>query len=337
MRALLKAAMLSLGLAAIVLLGGAGTADARPREAAEVDAVDGSTETEARACGNAVGVLGDAEASCEGSQEARATDGDETDGGWIDADVGGATPVQANACGNAVGVWGDAEASCQGSQDARAGAEAETGGGGSDADVAGATTVQANACGNAVGALGDAEARCDGSQDARASSPDDAAEDPIEIDVLRWGVVGQGSACGNAVGALGDAVASCDGSQQVGPNAGDDGDGARTDANVGGAMRVLAGACGNALGDAEASCRGSQTSPRDPQPDVEAPPTGGGDDQLSMPPPSVLGAGGGQGSLGLLAVTGASADRFAIGLVLLVVGISSVWASGRREEVRPQR
>jgi hypothetical protein len=65
---------------------------------------------------------------------------------------------------------------------------------------------------------------------------------------------------------------------------------------------------------------------------VDAPPTGGGDGTLpGVPAPSVLGAGGAPAFLGELPVTGASFDRLAIALLVLV-GISSIWATGRREE-----
>jgi hypothetical protein len=213
MRALLKTALLSFGLASIFLLGGAGKADAHPWDAVEADALDGSTAIQAGICGNAVGVLGHADASCDGSQDTRATDEDGADDGWIDADVGDATAVQGNVCGNAVGVLGHAKASCEGSQDARAGSRDGDASAPIDIDVLRwALVAQAGACGNAVGALGDAEASCEGSQNAPAIAGEETDDGRGDTDSRGTAAV-QGSACGNAVGAVGDAAASCEGSQ----------------------------------------------------------------------------------------------------------------------------
>jgi hypothetical protein len=339
MRELVRTALLSLGLGTIVLLGGAGAADAHPRRGADVNVLDGSAQIQAGACGNAVGVLGDARANCEGSQDARGRRADDTDGGGIDADVGGPTSAQANACGNAVGVLGDVEADCGGSQRADATTRDDTDGGGIDADVSGPTSAQANACGNAVGVAGDVRASCQGSQDADADTGDDGTAGRNEIDVLRWGQAVQAGACGNAVGALGDAQASCQGSQDADAVAGDDAGGGGTDADVGGPTQAQANVCGNSvgvLGDARASCRGPQSSPGG-EPGVETPPAGAeGEIPSGVPPPGVLGAGGGPAVLGRLAVTGASFDRLAIAMLFLV-GFASIWATGRGEEDRQQR
>jgi hypothetical protein len=336
MRALLKTALLSLGLAAIFLLGGAGKADAHSWDAVEADALDGSTAIQAGTCGNAVGVLGHAEASCEGSQDARATDEDGADDGWIDADVGDTTVVQGTVCGNAVGVLGHAEASCEGSQDARATDEDGADDGWIDADVGDTTVVQGTVCGNAVGVLGHAEASCEGSQDARAGSRDGDADTPIDIDVLRLALVVEAGACGNAVGALGEAEASCEGSQNAPATAGEESDDDRSDASVRGTGAVRVSACGNAVGavgDAAASCEGSQASPGDRSPDAVPPATAGAGDGVlpSIVPTGVLGSGGVRTSLGPLAATGMSFGSSPLALVLFMVGIASLWA-GRRTE-----
>jgi hypothetical protein len=292
MRGLLKTALLSLGLATLFLLGGAGKADAHAGEAAEADALDGSTAIQAGACGNAVGVLGDAEASCDGSQDARATAGDETDDGWIDADAGGPTVVQADACGNAVGVGGNTEASCE------------------------------------------------GSQVARASARNGDAARPVEIDVLRWGLVAGAEACGNALGVLGGAEASCEGSQTARAATGDETDGDRSGADASGPTAVQADGCGNAvgvLGDAEADCDGSQTAPGDGHSDASPPSTGGEGVVPSAVPPGVLGAGGEGASVGPLAITGASFGPLPLAVISFIVGISSLWAGRRMEGGGPQQ
>jgi hypothetical protein len=134
----MKRALAAAALAgAVLLLGAAGAGAQEPEpglasgKEADMGTARGSPAVQANACGNAVGVAGDASASCDGTQEADtsgpsdggavagSTEDGIASGNVVEADaVQGSPAVQANACGNAVGVAGDASASCDGTQEA---------------------------------------------------------------------------------------------------------------------------------------------------------------------------------------------------------------------------
>ena len=149
-------------------------------------------------CGNGVGVLGDASASCGASQPSAgdhssagsssgstgasagtgSTDGslldDIASGNQVDAGIGDISPsVPVMVCGNGVGVLGDASASCAASQQTSSGGTtqpSDNGGGSSSSDPSGnqgqvsvesvSPSVPVTVCGNEVGLLGDATVSC---------------------------------------------------------------------------------------------------------------------------------------------------------------------------------
>jgi hypothetical protein len=147
-------------------------------------------------CGNGVGVLGDASASCGAARPAAGSPGsgsgstgsagtsdgtsasattgslldDAASGNQVDAGIGSVSPsVPVTVCGNGVGALGDASAACGTAQPSGSGGSTSTGGspaGGSDDDTATASTggispsVPVTVCGNGVGLLGDASVAC---------------------------------------------------------------------------------------------------------------------------------------------------------------------------------
>ena len=367
MNALLRVALLSLGSATVLVLGGAGTAAAELRNGAEVNVLDEPGPIQVGVCGNAVTVLGDADASCEGSQDRRVATGNDGDneGSLIVVDVGGVPPVQATVCGNAVGALGEATASCGGSQDARTTARARDGGDGEAAiDIDAlrwAMAVQIDACGNAVAALGDAEASCEGSQNGRATSGDDVeGEKALIVANVGGDPSAQATVCGNAVGIGGDAAATCEGSQTTGGGTGlqmiacgnavgvlgegtagcRDSQDARTTARDDGDEAILpapsaqAVVCGNAVGvggDAAASCEGSQDAAPGGGDPVDGgtgvAPGTGVPGTGVLPASGVLAAGPPPADLGGLAVTGVPHGLVSAAMLLFVLGASVLWAS----------
>jgi hypothetical protein len=368
MRTFVRVAAGTLGIAALVLLAGSREAEAAPRritacidvrvgslavrceerggggggQLVDADVVDDVTG-QATVCGNAVGVLGDASATCDGGQSTGPAGGTGSGDGWIAADVIDSATVQGVACGNAVGVGGDADARCDGRQ--------RRGGSGGDTDRGDALiavdvlrwglAAQATACGNGVALLGEAEASCRGSQGVEAENGSGQGRD--DAAVVGGPVTAQATACGNTVAALGEASASCDGGQRAPARAG--GGGQDDAAVVGGPASVQATACGNtvaALGGASASC-GTDRAP--------AGGVGGGGGDVPETPPvtelpqvpttQVLGAGGAgpgvveAGGSGFLPQTGRSmAGLVRAAIVLLTLGIGGLMVS---EVVAPRR
>ena len=160
-----------------------------------VDAGDVSPSVPVTVCGNSVGVLGDASASCTPAPAAPAgpsasgpsasvstgpsspSDASQlanlASGNQVDAGIGSVSPsVPVTMCGNGVGVLGDASAACGAAQPSgSSGGSTPTGGsaGGSTAgsddgnavSTAGVSpSVPVTVCGNGVGLLGDASAAC---------------------------------------------------------------------------------------------------------------------------------------------------------------------------------
>jgi hypothetical protein len=230
----LKVGVLSAGI--LLFAGSAAQADWNTSDNDGVltgNQLDLSVDAPINICGNAVGVLGDATASCTinggggGAMEA----GDWTSTGNDGVGTGNqiAVPVHTpiNICGNAVGVLGDAGASCEiggagdaaGSYAASQSTESWTS---SDNDgvltgnqVAAIVSVPVNVCGNAVGVLGDAAASCTingsggGAMEAGdwTSTGNDGVLTGNQVAAILSVPV---NVCGNALALLGDATASCE-------------------------------------------------------------------------------------------------------------------------------
>ena len=145
-------------------------------------------------CGNGVGVLGDASASCGANQASTAGNpappGSSSNappetassdplldnlasGNQVDAGIGDVSPsVPVMVCGNGVGVLGDASASCAASQQTSSDGTTQPSdsGGSSSSDPSGnqgqvslesvSPSVPVTVCGNGVGLLGDATVSC---------------------------------------------------------------------------------------------------------------------------------------------------------------------------------
>jgi hypothetical protein len=162
---------------------------------AGVDVGDVSPSAPVTVCGNGVGVLGDASASCGASQAPTTGAGstgsagtsagtggtagdpllaDLASGNRVDAGIGDVSPsAPVTVCGNSVGALGDASASCGANQQASGGGATQpSGGGGGSATTDGSgnqagvgvgdvsASVPVTACGNGIGLLGDASAGC---------------------------------------------------------------------------------------------------------------------------------------------------------------------------------
>jgi hypothetical protein len=215
-------------------------------------------------CGNGVGVLGDASASCGANQASTAANpapagssssnpanpssdsllDNLASGNQVDAGIGEVSPsVPVMVCGNGVGVLGDASASCGASQpaagaDSAAGSSsgstgASAGTGSTDGslldDIASGNQVDASAgdvspsvpltvCGNAVG---DASASCapsqqtsgDGTTQLSDSTSGSGSSGPSgnqgQVSVESVSPSVPVPVCGSGVGLLGDATISC--------------------------------------------------------------------------------------------------------------------------------
>jgi hypothetical protein len=369
MRTFVRIVAGTFGITALVLFAGSREADAAPRrisacievrvgslavgceergdggQLVDADVVHDATG-QATVCGNAVGVLGGASASCDGGQDAGASGGGDSSNGWIDADVIDSATVQGVACGNAVGVGGDADARCDGRQEGRG---ASRGDGDRrdaliDVDVLRwGLAAQATACGNSVAVLGESTASCRGSQGVGAESGFGQGQD--DAAVLGGPVTVQATACGNTVAALGQASASCEAGQPVPAAAGGGSNGDEDEAAVvRGPAAVQATACGNtvaALGGATASCGAADRAP--------AGGVGGGGGVPEAPPitelpqapgTAVLGAGGaGPGGVaagsGFIPQTGRStAGLVRAATLLLAAGIGGLVAGRRQAPAR---
>ncbi|NUS72919.1 MAG: chaplin [Corynebacteriales bacterium] len=195
-------------------------------------------------CGNAVGVLGDAEAGCKGGSEATIKSGghdlelESEDNYGIANGIQAVIPVQVpvDVCGNAVAVAGDAEAGCKGGSEAtlkraaHGSPELELE---SEDNYGIANGIQAvipvqgpvDVCGNAVAVAGDAEAGCKGGSEATLKRAGHKSPE-LELETEdNYGIANgiQGvipvqvpvNVCGNAVGVLGDAEAGCKGGSEA--------------------------------------------------------------------------------------------------------------------------
>jgi hypothetical protein len=212
-------------------------------------------------CGNAVGVLGFAEAGCKGGSWATIGDDNTTlnsigNSGALTGNQLNAT-VQApiDVCGNAVGVAGAAFAGCEGGSWATiGGGNGGNGGNGYYSSSAKAHHVKANKAhlteSTTLTSVGNAGALTGNQANAVVQIP---------IDV-----------CGNAVGVLGAAQASCKGGASATDNGGGSTNefsgfnaGFLTGNQANAVVQVPIDVCGNAvgvLGAAQASCEGGASA-----------------------------------------------------------------------------
>ena len=176
----LRAAMLSMGLAA-VLCAGSGVASAQTsgtNSAGSGNQVSVPVTAPINACGNAVAVIGGSLAQCEGGSAVTGGDRNALDGAYTDGRNGllsgnqAGIPVTApiNACGNAVAAIGGSLAQCEGGsavtggdRNALDGAYTDGRNGLLSGNQAGIpVTAPVDVCGNSVAVIGGALASCPG-------------------------------------------------------------------------------------------------------------------------------------------------------------------------------
>ncbi|MEU8796337.1 chaplin [Spirillospora sp. NPDC048819] len=230
-------------------------------------------------CGNGAGVLGHADAGCEGGAKVKGggkggqvTDG--TGGAIAGNQVNAPISVPVNVCGNAVAIAGAAVAGCEGGASVKNGGHTGSGqetsgvfgvGSGNQANLP--ISIPVDVCGNAVGG---AAAACEGGASVRNGGhrtggqttggdfgvlAGNQANAPISIPL---------SACGNAAAIVGQAGAFCEGGAHVRSSSGGDqhtsGTGGILSGNqVNAPISIPVEVCGNAaaiVGVAAANCQG---------------------------------------------------------------------------------
>ncbi|WUH99993.1 chaplin [Spirillospora sp. NBC_00431] len=251
--------------------------------------VDAPVSAPVNVCGNAVGVLGHADAGCDGGAKVKdgGTSGQVTDGtGGVIAgnQVNAPISVPVNVCGNAVAVVGAAMAGCDGGSLVKNGGD--TGSGQETSGLFGVVSgnqatlpvsAPVDVCGNAVG---NATAFCEGGASVRNGGhrtgeqitdgtfgviAGNQANAPISVPV---------NVCGNAAAVIGQAGAFCEGGVHVRSSSGGDqhtsGIGGVLSGNQGNApVTAPADVCGNAaavIGFATALCEGGTAPDDDPYP-----------------------------------------------------------------------
>ncbi|MCP2342927.1 chaplin family protein [Actinomadura rupiterrae] len=229
------------------------------------------------ACGNAVAILGTAQAGCRGGATVSngSGGGGQTTSGKYGVGSGNQlnAPISApvDACGNAIAIFGKADAGCRGGASVTnkgSGGQKTSGESGVLAGNQAHAPVSApvDVCGNAAGAFGDAVAGCKGGAVVKNGGHTGAGQKTSGTSSVGGGnqvdapISAPVSVCGNG------AVAECDGGASV-RNGGHGSGGQTTDGDYG----VLSGnqvnapvsapvsVCGNAvavLGKAAASCAG---------------------------------------------------------------------------------
>ncbi|GAA4077892.1 chaplin family protein [Actinomadura miaoliensis] len=259
-------------------------------------------------CGNAVAIVGTAQASCKGGSTAAGGNSGSRQNTSGRSSVGGGNQVNApvsapvNVCGNAVAVLGVAQASCEG------GAKAANGGGGAGQNTSGVGGVgagnQVNApisvpvdvCGNAVG---NALAGCKGGASVRDGGSGYGGQGTSGAAAVLSGnqanapVAAPVSICGNATAIVGHTGAFCDGGAHTrnGGGAGQNtsgagGVGAGNQANA--PVNIPANVCGNAtalVGVAAAACDGTAavTGPHGSGGNTSGHGSAGGGNQVNTP------------------------------------------------------
>ncbi|MEU9025245.1 chaplin family protein [Actinomadura sp. NPDC048394] len=237
------------------------------------------------ACGNAVALIGKADAGCKGGSSVlngggsggQKTSGEHSvlGGNQVNAPI--SAPV--DVCGNAVAIIGKAEAGCKGGATVHNGGGAGHGGGGQTTDgalgvIAGnqvnaPISAPVNVCGNAVAIVGEAVAGCEGGAIVKNGGHTGAGQKTSGLHSVLGGnqanapVSAPVDVCGNAIG---NALAECEGGASV-RNGGHGSGGQTTDgvsSVIGGnqanaPISVPATVCGNAaaiVGEAGAYCEG---------------------------------------------------------------------------------
>jgi len=259
-------------------------------------------------CGNAVAIVGTAQASCAGGATAAGgTSGSRQKTSGKSSVLGGNqvnAPVSApiSACGNSVAVLGAAQGSCEG------GATTANGSGGTGQSTSGAggvgagnqvnapISVPVNACGNAVG---NALASCKGGASVRdggsgyGGQATSGAAAVLSGNQANAPVAAPVSICGDAVALVGHTGAFCNGGAHArngggtGQNtSGAGGVGTGNQANA--PVSVPANACGNAaalVGVAAAACDGTAavTSPHGAGGNTSGNGSAGGGNQVNTP------------------------------------------------------
>ncbi|NDU74583.1 DUF320 domain-containing protein [Actinomadura sp. DSM 109109] len=269
----------SRGGAKVARSGGGGQKTSGKRGVASGNQVNAPISIPVNACGNAVAVVGGAQAGCEGGAKVKGsgaggqrTDG--TDGVLAGNQVKAPISVPVNACGNAVAVVGGALAGCEGGAKVKSGGKTGSGqrtsgvrgvGAGNQADVP--VSAPVDVCGNAVG---NAVAACEGGASVRDGGHRTGRQETSGVRGILSGNQGNApisipvTACGNAAALVGEAGALCEGGAHARSASGGD---QRTSGvrgilsgNQGNApISVPAEVCGNAaavVGRAAAKCGG---------------------------------------------------------------------------------
>jgi hypothetical protein len=205
-------------------------------------------------CGNAVGVLGHADAGCTGG--AKVTDrgtGGQTVGGSHGVIAGNQVnapiSIPVDVCGNAVAIAGDAVAGCEGGSVVKH--VGNTGAGRQASGIFGVgsgnqgnlpISVPVDLCGNAVG---NGTASCAGGASVHdgGHGTDQTTEGAFGIitgDQVNAPISVPVTVCGNAAGGVGEAWAFCEGGAHA------HGDGSGGDQHTSGTAGVITGTQGNA-------------------------------------------------------------------------------------------
>ncbi|MBO2456379.1 chaplin family protein [Actinomadura violacea] len=243
-------------------------------------------------CGNAVAIIGKAEAGCKGGaivdnggDAGRGRSGQSTDGalGVIAGNQVNA-PISApvNVCGNAVAIVGEAVAGCEGGaivkNGGHTGAGQQTNGlhsvlGGNQANAP--VSAPVDVCGNAIG---NALAACEGGASVRNGGHGSGGQTTDGVSSVLGGnqanapISVPASVCGNAAALVGEAGAYCEGGAHARTSSGGgqhtSGTGSVGGGNQGNApITAPVDVCGNAaavVGEAAAHCNG-QTLVEGPQ------------------------------------------------------------------------
>ncbi|MWA02781.1 DUF320 domain-containing protein [Actinomadura sp. LD22] len=242
-------------------------------------------------CGNAVAIIGKAEAGCEGGATvhngggAGHGRGGQTTGGAFGVIAGNQVnapiSVPVNVCGNAVAIIGEAMAGCEGGaivkNGGHTGAGQRTSGlhgvlAGNQANVP--VSVPVDVCGNAIG---NALAECEGGASVRngghgsGGQTTDGAFSVLGGNQANAPISVPATVCGNAAALVGEAGAYCEGGAHARSSSGGQhtsGTGSVGGGNQGNApISVPVDVCGNAaavVGEAAAHCNG-QTLVEGPQ------------------------------------------------------------------------
>jgi hypothetical protein len=231
----LKVGVLSAGI--ILFAGGAAQADTSDNDGALTgNQILADIDVPINVCGNAIGVLGDAEAACSitggsggsgGTDELTTSDNSGLgNGNQVDVPV----EIPINICGNAIGVLGDAAAACQIGDDdgGSSGYDApgarnengtlETGDNGgllTGNQILADIDIPIIACGNAISVAGDSAAACaitshgGGESEGLGAWNTGGSHGLLTGNQILADLDVPITVCGNAIGILGNASAAC--------------------------------------------------------------------------------------------------------------------------------